>query len=238
MEKLWNMLRAVLAPDRCVSCGERDGGERAVLCAACLARVPLFGWISCPQCGARAVSLEPACHPDASYALIAATSYAAPEAQTLVKELKYGGVHRAADMMALIAAAAARPALEHALGAGPDWIMTAIPLHPRRERERGFNQSVRFAEALRRHEPLRRIPPIHALARTRNTDTQTGKPDRAARRANVAGCFVAAAPDAIRGKNVLLVDDVTTSGATLEEAARVLKHAGAKNIVGLVFAKA
>lgn len=194
------------------------------LCAECLRHIPLHG---------RAIPF-----PRADYTLIAATSYVSSEAQALVKALKYDSVRDAASTMALITAAAARDTLERELLTREEWVMAPIPLYPSRERKRGWNQSALFAEALRHHEFLRRVPIVHALFRTRHTDTQTEKLDHKARRANVENCFVVAAPDAVRGKNILLIDDVTTSGATLEEAAHALKRAGAHCITALVFAKA
>ena len=223
MNPAWAKFFAFLFPLRCVACNAHlpEGGT---LCVDCLARIPLHG---------RSVQM-----PHASYTLIAATSYASPEAQMLVKALKYEGVADAASMLALVTAAAARNTLEQELLTREKWVMAPIPLHPKRERERGFNQGMRFAKALRYHEPLLHIPLVRVLSRIRYTDTQTEKPDYKARKANVAGCFEVAEPAEVRGKNVLLIDDVTTSGATLEEAARVLKRAGAHRITALVFAKA
>jgi predicted amidophosphoribosyltransferase len=76
------------------------------------------------------------------------------------------------------------------------------------------------------------------LLRTRATPPQAEVKGEDARRANVAECFKVPAPADVRGKNIVLFDDVATSGATLTEAARVLKLAGAKNIIGFVVAKA
>jgi ComF family protein len=237
-ESAWRAMLSVLFPPLCVACGTHLAREGDTLCAACLAHIPRLGWRCCPHCGARTVSEVPACHPKTPYTLIAATSYASPHAQALVKALKYGGITGAASALALITAAAACGTLEYELFRRNDWLMVPIPLHPKRERERGFNQSALFAEALRHYEPLRHIALADTLRRIRNTGTQTERPDYKARRTNVAGCFAVAEQEAIRDKNVLLIDDVTTSGATLEEAARVLKRAGARRVTALVFAKA
>ncbi|MBI2278646.1 MAG: ComF family protein [Candidatus Brennerbacteria bacterium] len=235
----------ILFPPLCVACGTHLADERETVCANCLARIPRFGWRLCPVCDARipdgqmeTVGETPACHPDARYTLIAVTSYATPETQALVKALKYEGMRRVALTLALLTVVATRDTLGRAPIAGAPWRIVPVPLHAKRERERGFNQSALFAEALQHHEPFRNATVIHALRRTRHTETQTEKPDYHARRANVAGCFEIADTGAIRGSNILLIDDVTTSGATLEEAARVLKSAGAKNIIALVFARA
>lgn len=225
MDSVWRAMTGFLFPRRCVGCETELRGTERTICGECLARIPLLGM--------RIAEPKGACE-----AIIAATSYASPEAQALVKALKYDRVTDAANTLALITVAAARGALERTLLTREEWFLVPIPLHKKRERTRGFNQSALFAEALTHHEPLRHIALSHALERTRNTDTQTEKPDYDTRRANVKDCFSVTAPNAVRGKNVLLVDDVATSGATLAEAARSLKRAGIRHVTALVFAKA
>jgi competence protein ComFC len=77
-----------------------------------------------------------------------------------------------------------------------------------------------------------------ALSRTRPTLSQTKKKNCGEREENIRGCFSAEKPELISGKNVFLVDDVFTSGATMREAARVLKSAGAGKIIALAVARA
>ncbi len=225
MYALIRFVQSILFPPRCLSCAFLIPPEpNAAICAKCLSHIPIHG--------IRVAA------PHAKYTLIAATSYASKEAQTLVKALKYEGISAAASAMALVIMAAARETLEQELLTRNGWVMVPIPLHKKREWKRGFNQSMLIAEALSHHDPLRPIPIVSALTRARHTDTQTEKPDYKTRRANVENCFEAASLNAISGKKILLIDDVATSGATLEEAARALKCAGAHHITALVFAKA
>jgi ComF family protein len=112
-----------------------------------------------------------------------------------------------------------------------------VPLHPWRRLERGFNQSADLARALD-------VPVVHALWRTRRTLPQTGL-SRANRRRNVRGAFAVsplpgrrARDRQIAGQVVLLVDDVRTTGATLEACARALKRAGAAEVRALTVARA
>lgn len=235
---LFRLVLDVFSTARCAACRAFLDEPRAALCAACAARIPLLGFSHCPSCGGRAPGGSPRCHPKTPYLLIAVTTYRSPEAQALVKALKYDGIADAAATMALLAASAAARAFGETFSAHGGWMAAPIPLHPKRERARGWNQSALFAEALAHHALFRGIPIVPALTRTRHTNTQTEQPNREARRANVAGCFAVASPDAVHGRNILLVDDVSTSGATLEEAARTLRHAGARRIAALVFAKA
>lgn len=106
-----------------------------------------------------------------------------------------------------------------------------VPLHEKRRKTRGFDQSEEIA---RRISEETGIPYIAALRRTRNTKTQT-KLNEAQRRENIKGAFESA--ERVSG-NVLLVDDVLTTGATALECAGVLKEAGAENVYVMTFARA
>ena len=101
-----------------------------------------------------------------------------------------------------------------------------VPLHPARERERGFNQAEVLARLLGRqaHLPVRSL-----LQRIRYTTTQT-QFDRAERMQNLAGAFRLRRGGVVRDLRVLLVDDVLTTGSTLSECAEVLKKAGAVSV--------
>src|SRR5262249_7897627 len=105
-----------------------------------------------------------------------------------------------------------------------------VPLHSSRRRHRGFNQAADLARRL----PL---PAVHALRRIRATPTQTGLP-AAQRHRNVRGAFaLARGGGGLAGSIVVLVDDVSTTGATLEACARVLKEAGVAEVRALTAAR-
>jgi competence protein ComFC len=113
-------------------------------------------------------------------------------------------------------------------------VIVPVPLHPARERERGFNQSALLAELLSVHTSLRAKP---VLERVRYTTTQTAY-DRAERMQNLHGAFRLRKTADVRGLRVLLVDDVLTTGSTLNECARVLKTAGALSVHAATAARA
>ena len=120
-------------------------------------------------------------------------------------------------------------------GPRQNMIFVPIPLHRSRERERGFNQSEIIAEFLARRFGV--ALGTHALCRIKNTFPQIEMADDDRRRNNIANAFKVVIPEAIRKKTVILVDDVSTSGATLEETARVLKEAEAKSVWAAVIAR-
>ncbi len=108
-----------------------------------------------------------------------------------------------------------------------------VPLHKSRYRERGFNQSQIIAEQVSKATGVALLK--NALKRKKNTKDQTNLSPQQ-REENVRGAFLVTDPEAVKGKNVILVDDVITTGATLSECARMLKQAGAERIIGMTIA--
>ncbi|MFQ6038919.1 MAG: ComF family protein, partial [Candidatus Aminicenantales bacterium] len=106
---------------------------------------------------------------------------------------------------------------------------------PRREKERGFNQALAVARELSGKKGIKLDP--HVLVRTRATPPQTSL-EAEERKKNVRGAFAALSPEAVRGRTVLLVDDVFTTGSTLEECALTLRKAGAAEVRALTIAQA
>jgi ComF family protein len=113
-------------------------------------------------------------------------------------------------------------------------VILPVPLYRRRERARGYNQAERLAQELARTFPL----PLETslLVRTRDTASQTGLTPRQ-RRLNVRGAFAVAARSQVKGKRILLIDDVATTGATLDACARALKRAGAARVEAVTVAR-
>ncbi len=103
-------------------------------------------------------------------------------------------------------------------------LLLPVPLHPRRLKARGFNQALLLAQGLT-EKPVAR----EALIRVRHTVPQVGLNPKE-RRENVKAAFVVARPELIKGKNILLVDDLFTTGATARECARALNQAGAARV--------
>ena len=113
-------------------------------------------------------------------------------------------------------------------------ILVPVPLHQKRLRERGYNQSSRLARELGK---LANLPVVDdCLARQRHTPPQARTSSVDERRSNTANAFVCR-DHRLRDKKVLLIDDVSTSGATLDACAAALKASGATSVWGLVMAR-
>ena len=115
-------------------------------------------------------------------------------------------------------------------------LIIPVPLHPERERERGFNQALLLAQELSRLSGL----PLdeHAMVRRSHTKRHRAGMDAKARRQSVAGAFALRHADSVAGRRILLVDDVFTTGATVSAAAEVLKESGATEVFVLTAARA
>lgn len=120
-----------------------------------------------------------------------------------------------------------------------DWdtfdILTWVPIAPLRRLRRGYDQVELLAHAVGAELG---ITPVKTLRKIRNTPPQSGIKDASRRRANVLGAYAPVSPENLRGKRILLLDDVITTGATASECARVLLTAGAKEITCAALAAA
>ena len=156
-------------------------------------------------------------------------AYAGP-LRACVVALKYHGRHKTAERLAIriLANERCRDLLETAD------VLMGVPLHPDRLRDRGFNQAELLAVALARDRP---IPVSRELVRTRNTQSQTDL-SASERRRNVLNAFAVKSDRSIMSATVVLVDDVTTTGATLRECALTLLAAGAREVRSIAVARA
>jgi len=233
------VLRAVLDilyPPRCPACGVRT--LEVTFCDACRARISPAGSPMCDRCGLPYPGRGPD-HPCRScverpprFARARARVAYGPEAPSpliqVLARLKYGRDVSLAPVLAkyLLERLPLEPAHD---------LLVPVPLHRDRLRWRGFNQAMSLAKAVGRSHGIAVEPLV--LQRTRATPPQVGL-DAADRRRNVRGAFAVRQPYLARGRRVLLVDDVMTTGATAHECARVLRAAGAARVDVLVLARA
>ena len=221
-------------PRLCLFCGAAVGEEAAVaVCPECAARIEWMASPLCTCCGRVFASRDGAdracgdCQKEAPpFALArAAAIYDGPVA-TAITHFKFG---RQMAYLPVMQSWLRRPICME-LVADAD-LLTPVPLHPRRLKQRGFNQAWLLAQAFPA-APLAR----DALVRLRHTVPQVGLNPKE-RRDNVKGAFGVPAPDRVKGKHVLLIDDLFTTGATVRECARVLRRAGARRVEVLTVAR-
>jgi ComF family protein len=219
-------------PARCEVCGRWPA---APVCAGCQALFSDAQVMRCTRCAAALTAgPAPVCNdcrrlPSPFEACANAVAYAFPW-DGLMARFKFGGEPGWAGPLAELMRA--RPAIA-ALLARADAVVP-MPLAPRRLAERGYNQAWELA---RRLAPRRQLQSAW-LRRVRDTAPQSSLP-RGQRPENLAGAFAVDACHAptIRGRHLLLVDDVMTSGATLREAALALRRAGAARVSAVVLAR-
>lgn len=232
--RTWDALLGTLFPTGCVSCGDLVDAHDPPLCQKCWGLLPL---ITGPQCGCGA-PLPGAegedcgrCRRGRSPILEGASlgTYAGPLRDCVVA-LKYRGRHKTAARLSVRLLKDER--CRRILSASD--VLLAVPLHPERESGRGFNQAHLLAIALARGCGR---PVSGGLARTRNTRTQTDL-SAGERRRNVRQAFAVRAGSGLEGAAVALVDDVTTTGATLRECASTLLACGAREVRSITVARA
>ena len=226
-------LDAVLPP-RCLACGEIVA-EPGALCGDCWSDLTFLGEPACLQCG-YPFELdfgEPvrcgAClaRPPAYDRARAAFAYEDPVRAMLIS-LKHADRTDLVPGLARWLARAAEPLLAEADCVAP------VPLHAKRLRRRRFNQAAMLAKHLSDAAGIAFEPML--LNRRRDTASQ-GHLSPTARRRNVEHAFRAPGPARIEGRRILLVDDVLTTGATLEACARTLKRAGARGVDAVTVAR-
>jgi ComF family protein len=225
----------IALPTLCVACREPVDGEG--VCAACWARLSFIAKPYCPRLGIPFVydpgegllSMEAIANPPAYARARAAVRYD-DVAKTLVHALKYQDRTDLAPTMGRWMARAGREFLQDAD------LLVPVPLHWRRGWSRRYNQSGALARAIERQSGVKVAS--EALRRIRPTQQQIGL-NRTQRASNVQGAFKVAShrQSEIQGARVILVDDVLTSGATIDACARALLRAKAASVDVLVFAR-
>ncbi len=240
MRQLWESFLNLLYPATCYSCGQPT--ERPEFCHPCRARIqtPRSPW--CPTCGVPFQTAGGADHP-CGRCLVRAPHFGRARACTI-----YDAAGTADDPLKSVLqrykynpdVSLARPLRVLLMERSPlavdtyDVVMP-VPLHPQRLRWRGFNQAQLLARPLARAAGV--ALDCFSLQRVRPTRPQV-ELDETERRRNVARAFQVVRPQRVDGKRVLLVDDVLTTGATVEECSRVLRRAGAAAVDVLVLARA
>jgi ComF family protein len=225
--KLGRVLLDILYPPFCVGCGQVG----TMYCPACRDTTSNIHPPVCPRCG-RPQETSRLCRQcvvaPPSIDGIRSVAFFEGALRSAIHQFKYGYVRDLAEPLGEMLISYWR---ETPL---PADVIVPVPLHARRIRERGYNQAMLLAQRL--GSALRIPVQAGCLRRTRYTVAQT-RLNAQERSRNVEGAFACVGPD-VRGKRVLLIDDVCTTGATLEACSRALWEGGAGSVWALTVARA
>lgn len=206
-----NHIMDLLFPHRCPFCGKVTGRE--LLCDTCRPKLP--------DTGGRMVT-------EGGYGKCAAPLYYEGAVRQAVLDFKFNGRTGAAACFGMLLAECAAEVY-----AGAFDTVTWVPVSRKRQRKRGYDQAFLLARSVCVHWNTEPVATLHKIV---DTPPQSGIKTPEARRANVLGVYEAVAEN-VCGRRILLIDDVLTTGATLGECARVLREAGAADVMCLTLAR-
>lgn len=231
---IYKILLDILFPPHCSICEKYidTSNEFELLCDSCFGNIETKTGFSCSVCGKRIPTIADICHKK-NFLLISASDYNDNRIQKLIHDFKYRGLQSLAKPLGrLMLTSIASVVTELPIVLSETYIVP-IPLSTKRAWERGFNQSERLAQ-----EIIKFIPELelraNILKKVKTTTPQAKTTSREERKLSAKDIF-----EAKKNKkdNILLIDDVFTTGATIEDAVRALKKVGYKRIIAFTAAK-
>ncbi|EKD58508.1 MAG: amidophosphoribosyltransferase family protein [uncultured bacterium] len=234
MQNFFKSILDTLFPIRCIDCKK----EGAWLCEKCLSKIPILSEHVCGVCEKQTTPHGMTClnckKKNPLDGLVPAVSYKHPSVCKAVHLFKYRFLP---DLSVVLGSLITKCIRETELPI-PDMIIP-IPLHPRRMRWRGFNQSALLAQQVSENLlTLSEIPLVeNVLIRKRYTSSQMEIKDYHNRQKNLIGAFSLSDKSIVENKIIFLIDDVATTGSTVFECAKVLKAAGARQVYCAVIAR-
>lgn len=238
MSRLWKAVVEFVFPPRCLCCEDFvRNGQWSFICHGCLQNINPVPLQACARCGSpipegrvgKAVCLSCSAMGRHAGKLFAVSPFDGPMS-VLIRQFKFRGHTEVAALGGQLLAAA----LQRAKGDEEYDLLVPVPLHIRRLRQRGFNQSLLLAREVGRITGI--AVARDALSRHRWTMPQLGL-DEKSRRENVRGAFGVTDPACIMNKRILLIDDVFTTGCTANECAVTLMAAGARAVDVMTLAR-
>ncbi len=201
-----------LFPQKCLGCARPN----VILCDKCLALFP-----------------DPPF--EKTKAILAATSYHDEVVKKAIRFLKYHGIKILAEPLAKLMLKRMDKTIIQTAKKPEETIIIPIPLSKKRHRQRGYNQTELIGQFL--SDKLSIKMENNVLYKIKDTGSQVEIKDRDKRLQNIIGAFAVKNPEIIKDKKIILIDDISTTGATLNEAKKVLKAVGAKKVIGWVVAR-
>ncbi len=238
LRELLNDVGDIIFPPQCVACTEiiKQSSE-GLFCPSCLSKISFITGSLCPICGLPFLD-SPADNHICGDCLQNQPYYAKARAvanfesiiMDAIHKFKYGRNISAGSALGSFMAGFSFPDFDFSEYS----LLIPVPLHIKRLRERGFNQSLLLAKEM---EKKYKLPVNFSLLKRCNfTLTQTGL-NKAEREKNIKGAFVVKDKKKIAGKNIILIDDVYTTGATINECAKVLLKAGAQKVAAITLSR-
>jgi competence protein ComFC len=231
INKIFQNIIELVFPSNCLGCGI----EEVWLCKDCLKGIPLHPEGICLWCG-KHLENEKMCIPCQNESqltsLFALTTYQNPLFKEMLHNLKYNFVSHIIDGFILLLNRFIDDRKTFVINNNS--ILVPIPLHKKRFAERGFNQSELISNIISKKVKIKMNSEL--LVRTRNTKSQMTL-NKSERLRNMKNSFNCPNPSQVKNKNIILIDDVLTTGTTLKEASVVLKSAGCKSVSAFVLAK-
>ncbi len=234
LAKTKSLILDILFPPLCIGCKDylSESEKSQKICRQCFNSIKIFSSFFCPECKNRIPEQKIVCHKKINFLLAPVTDYQNIAVKNIIKFLKY---KKWVSLKNTI-----KPLVNSYLNVIgqdlTDFIVIPIPLHKDRYNERGFNQSELIAEIV--SEKININLNTNNLIRIRATKNQAELKNTKERAENIQNCFALKNSEEIKNKNIIIVDDVFTSGSTMGEAVKILKTAGAKKIIALVLARA
>ena len=236
----------LIFPKRCLHCQKfLENKNQIYLCQDCLKEIKLNSSLFCPICkkrlfilkfkNSKKLKISRCYHQEKSYlyALGAATNFSSQIISEIIYTYKYQLVKELSNLIASLIFIYLEKTSLLEFFSQKKFLCLAVPLSRKKEYFRGFNQTALFGKKLSQKLNLEFDQEI--LIQIKPTKDQT-KLNFNQRKENVKGVFKILKKEKIKGKNIILFDDVYTTGATMNEIARLLKEGGAKKIIGIVFA--
>ncbi|MGC8651131.1 MAG: ComF family protein [Minisyncoccia bacterium] len=236
--RFFNFLLDLLFPWQCLYCHQEVNNDYP-LCNNCFNQIPILDDFICPVCQKRLAYPDlkhSSCIKQSALSALGVVSfYHHPILKETLHYFKYKQIQSLQIPLSLLMIKFLENSFYFSRLNKKQLIIIPLPLHFKKQKQRGFNQSALLAEQIAKyfHLPLE----TNILIRIINNPPQITMEDAQARQLNIQGIFKVKNQEHLLKKTVLLIDDVYTTGATLNEAAKTLKQAGAKKVIGLVLAK-
>ncbi|MFA5013116.1 MAG: ComF family protein [Candidatus Paceibacterota bacterium] len=226
-----NLIVDILFPKKCLNCGR----EGTYFCEDCFSLVSINPFVHCLCENSQKLPFAgkcPRCEKRKLNGIFAATDFKSRQVKLMVHNFKYKSqIKELCYPLSILILTHFNVVAKDLPG---DCVIVPVPLFIKRKKARGFNQAEEIGKTI--CEAIKIPISIDNLVRIKNTHPQVGL-SKEGREENIAGAFAVKNPEELKDKNIFLLDDVYTTGATMEECAKTLKRAGAREVWGVVAAR-